>query len=130
MQFAPYKGVKKFTFTITSATPYSNLLTLDNDALVFANVYNTSGIQLGNAGFIQYRTAGTNSFLRATRIIWQAGYNPLETFGGGTEAFFGQRQYPTLVPAGKTVTQGLIWIGGIVVIDLYVLDINDQIVDN
>ena len=123
MKFAPFKGVKKYSFNINTFSTTS-LVTLSYDALVFANVYHSNpAAALGSGGFIRYITSGSSVVNQNKRMIWLASYNPT-TFN------YGQRSFGTFVPAGKTIQQGAIRLAGTVKIDLYVIDLNDQVVDN
>jgi len=124
MQFTPFKGLKKTTVTLNSITPNSTIFTTTRDSLIFFNVYNTNAsFGFSDSGFIYYQTSGTVFNRFNYRVLWRAidfTPDPIDSQG--------QRCKATFVPAGENIRQSGIFLAGQVKIDIFVLELQDEIV--
>ena len=125
MQFIPFKGVKRLSFNVTSFGQ-STLYTTTADSLVFVNVYMSLNTILYNKdGQVWWVTSVTDSANQDRVNLWvgreATTANDLIRIGAGAGGSF--------VPAGEAILQDDIYLGvGTVKIDLYILELNDQIV--
>jgi len=123
MHFIPFKDVKRFSRNITASNPDQDIYTTTADSLIFVTAYSNGAASYNEDGII-YFEYGTFPSPWDRVILWRGldHGDPNGTF----DAFFGHSGGGSIVPAGKTIRHDNLFIAGTIIVNIYIMELNEQ----